>query len=448
MEATAVLAAFASGIRLPDISIAAIAATKRHILDCVGVALAAAVEPAGRIILDITQEQGGAAQARVLGSSLRTSAVSAAWANGALAHLLDFDDTGFSHPTACILPAALAMAEGAGASGGDLVTAVCVGLEVFRTAVAIRPATRAGAAAARLPSHVVVWVFGRGRRGGQHRRTEPHPDGRRHRTGSGQRRRVDATFRHLGQGHSRRQRGARRRDFRVAGAGKTTSPTSRASRADYGFFSAFHGAGNYDLGKVADGLGTHWSIVDPGLTVKSYPCCGGNLRALDAAQALLRENDIRFDDVAKLEVDVHPDLLHIVRFHKPTQGFRGKFSIDYVLAAMLLDGRVDLDSFTDAYCNAPRMRASLEKVRVNAHPEWPNDQASRRNSPVTITMNDGGSFTKAVDKVRGSPGNPMTRDELVGKYRGCASRVLDADRLAQSITALEKLDRLPTATDL
>ena len=43
--------------------------------------------------------------------------------------------------------------------------------------------------------------------------------------------------------------------------------------------------------------------------------------------------------MTRLAVDVHPDLLNTVRFHKPTQGFRGKFSLDYVLAAMLLDGR-------------------------------------------------------------------------------------------------------------
>ena len=134
MGATTVLSEFASRTRIAGISAEAITATKRHILDCIGVGLAATVEPAGRIILDITREQGGAPQARVFGSTLRTSAVSAAWANGALAHLLDFDDTGFSHPTACILPAALAMAEEAGSSGttgADLVTAVCVGLEVF-----------------------------------------------------------------------------------------------------------------------------------------------------------------------------------------------------------------------------------------------------------------------------------------------------------------------------
>ena len=123
MQATAILSEFASKTRLSDLTAAAIAATKRHILDCTGVALAAAAEPAGRIVVDITREQGGTPVASVVGSGLRTGVVSAAWANGALAHLLDFDDTGFSHPTACILPAVLAMAEEANASGGDIVAA-------------------------------------------------------------------------------------------------------------------------------------------------------------------------------------------------------------------------------------------------------------------------------------------------------------------------------------
>jgi 2-methylcitrate dehydratase PrpD len=447
MKATAVLSEFASTTRIYDISADAIVATKRHILDCAGVALAASVEQAGRIVLDITREQGGAPQARVVGSEVRTSTVSAAWANGALAHLLDYDDTGFSHPTACILPAALAMAEASDATGGDLVAAVCVGLEVFERLSSsgrqhepelrrrgFHPTSLYGCSAAAAAAGNIVGL---------------NPD------------QMAVAI-----GLAAANAGGLTQHFGTWGKGIHAGNAARAGvtsvllakhdyvadlegiEGDYGFFSAFHGAGNYNLGKIADGLGTHWSIVDPGLTVKRYPCCGGNLRALDAAQALLREHDIRFDDVARLDVDVHPDLLHIVRFHRPTQGFRGKFSIDYVLAAMLLDGRVDLDSFTDEYCNAPRMRASLEKVRVNAHVEWPDDAASRRRSPVTITMNDGRTFTRTVDKVRGSPGNPMTRDELVDKYRGCASRVLKGERLDRSVAALENLDRIPSARNL
>jgi 2-methylcitrate dehydratase PrpD len=447
MGATTVLSEFASKTRYAEISAEAVAATKRHILDCAGVGLAATTEPAGRIVLDITREQGGAPQARVFGSNLRTSAIAAAWANGSLAHLLDYDDTGFSHPTACILPAALALAEQAGSSGADLVAAVCVGLEVFeRMSLSGRqhepvlrqrgfhPTSLYGcSAAAAAAGHIV---------------------------------RLNPAQMAVAIGLAAANAGGLTQHFGTWGKGIHAGNAARAGvtsvllaskdyfadpdglDGDYGFFSAFHGKGNYNLGKVADALGTHWSIVDPGLTIKRYPCCGGNLRALDAARGLLEENAIKFDAVAKLEVDVHPDLLNTVRFHKPTQGFRGKFSIDYVLAAMLLDGRVDLDSFSDEYCNSARMRASIDKVQVNAHTEWADDQASRRKSPVTITMKDGRKFTKMVEKVRGSPGNPMTRDELLEKYRGCVTRVFKGERLERSIAALENLEKIATAKEL
>ncbi len=447
MGATTILSEFASKTRITDLSAEAIAATKRHILDCAGVGLAATAEPAGRIILDITREEGGAPLARVLGSNLRTSAVASAWANGALSHLLDYDDTGFSHPTACILPGALAFAEESGASGADLVNAVCVGLEVFeRLSLSGRqhePVLRkrgfhptslygcsaAAAAAGSIvklnPSQMAVAIgLAAANAGG-----------------------LTQHFGTWGKGiHAGNAARAGVSSVLLAKKGYFADPDG--IDGDYGFFSAFHGPGNYNLGKVAEGLGTHWSIVDPGLTVKNYPCCGGNLRALDAARGLLEEHGIKFNDVAKLEVDVHPDLLCTVRFHKPTQGFRGKFSLDYVLAAMLLDGRVDLDSFSDAYCNAPGMRASLDKVQINTHTEWPDDAASRRKSPVTITLKDGRKLTKQVDKVLGSPGNPMSRDQLLGKYRSCASRVLKGDRLEKSIAALENLENMTTAKAL
>lgn len=447
MGATTVLSEFASKTRIVDISAEAVAATKRHILDCTGVGLAATVQPAGRIVLDITREQGGAPQARVFGSNLRTSAISAAWANGSLAHLLDYDDTGFSHPTACILPAALAMAEEARSTGADLVAAVCVGLEVFeRMSLSGRqhepelrrrgfhPTSLYGCSAAAAAAGNIV--------------------------------RLNPGQMAVAIGLAAANAGGLTQHFGTWGKGIHAGNAARAGvtsvllakkdyfadpdgiDGEYGFFSAFHGTGNYTLANVAEGLGTHWSIVDPGLTIKRYPCCGGNLRALDAASGIIEEHGIKIDDVARLEVDVHPDLLCTVRFHKPTQGFRGKFSLDYVLAAMLLDGRVDLDSFSDAYCNAPRMRAALDKVQINTHAEWPNDTASRRKATVTITMKDSRQFTKRVDAVRGSPGNPMTRDELLGKYRGCASRVLNSERLERSITALENLEKVATAREL
>jgi 2-methylcitrate dehydratase PrpD len=188
----------------------------------------------------------------------------------------------------------------------------------------------------------------------------------------------------------------------------------------YGFFSAIHGQGNYDLGRIDDRLGQQWAIVEPGLTIKRYPACGGVLRAVDAALALREEHRIAFERVERIEVETHPDLLNTVRFVAPSEGFRGKFSLDYCVAAAVLDGRVDLDSFTDAYAQSPRMRQALAMVKVVQRPEWGGSWFARRQNPVTIHFRDGGSVRKEVEHPRGSPRNPMTRDEWLGKYRGCA----------------------------
>jgi 2-methylcitrate dehydratase PrpD len=447
MQVTAILAEFASKTRLADITPAAVTATKRHILDCTGVALAAVGEPAGRVVLDITTEQGGTPKAGVIGTTHRTGVVSAAWANGALAHLLDYDDTGFSHPTACILPAVLAMAEETGASGADVVAATCIGLEVFERM----------SFSGRQHEHVL-------------RNTGFHPTSlygcSAAAAGAGSIAGLNPKQMGVALGLAAANAGGLTQHFGTWGKGIHAGNAARAgvtavllARKDYmadsaglegpfGFYSAFHGQGNFTFHKVSDGLGTHWSIVDPGLTVKRYPCCGGNLRALDALHALVTEHDIRFEDVERLEVDAHPDLLNIVRFHKPTQGFQGKFSLDYVLAAMLLDRRVDLDSFSDAYCQSPRMRAALDRTHVNVHPEWPHDATARRNTPVTVTLKDGRVFTRKVDKVRGSPGNPMTRDELVEKYTACARRTLTDAQTARSIAVLETLETVGSVTEL
>ena len=448
MGVTAVLSEFVSKTGIAGISAEAVAATKRHILDCAGVGLAATVEPAGRIIIAMTREQGGAPQARVLGTDVKTSVAAAAWANGALAHLLDYDDTGFSHPTACILPAALAMAERNNSSGAELVAAVCLGLEVFER---LSSSGRQNEPDLRHRGFHPTSLYGcpaAAAAAGSIAKLNPKQMG-------------------VAMGLAAANAGGLTQHFGTPGKGLHAGNAARAGvtavllaekdyvadpegiEGNFGFFSAFHGD-NHDLSKVEGGLGPLgklWSIVNPGLTIKMYPCCGGNLRALDAAQELIREHGIRIDDVAKLEVDVHPALLDIVRFHKPTVGFQGKFSLDYVLAAMLLDVRVDLDTFSDEYCNRPALRAALEKIQINKHPEWGDTEETHRRSPVTILMKDGRKFTKLVQKVKGNPANPITRDELVGKYRTCAGRVLKGERLEKSIAALEGLDKLGKAND-
>ena len=111
MGPTEKLARFVLDTEFENIPEEAIELSKRLFLDCMGSALAAVVEPAGRIIQEYVKEMGATQEARLIGTSIATSAPNAAFGNGVTAHAISFDDTALSHPTVTILPVLLALGE-------------------------------------------------------------------------------------------------------------------------------------------------------------------------------------------------------------------------------------------------------------------------------------------------------------------------------------------------
>src|SRR5690606_40495580 len=78
--------------------------------------------------------------------------------------------------------------------------------------------------------------------------------------------------------------------------------------------------------------------------------------------------------------DALPISFHTLQYRKPTIGFRGKFSLDYTVATIALDGTIDIDSFTDESANRPALRAMLDKVDLVEHPEWSMDIRDRKST--------------------------------------------------------------------
>ena len=129
------LADMAANVTIDALGEAAIEAAKMSILDTIGVALAGSgVEPAVQGLLDLLEDQGGREEATVWGRARRLPASSAAFANGALAHCLDFDDQTpwGQHSGSSVVPASLAVAEAQGRSrGAELIAAVAAGQDIF-----------------------------------------------------------------------------------------------------------------------------------------------------------------------------------------------------------------------------------------------------------------------------------------------------------------------------
>src|SRR5262245_23852728 len=123
MSLTRTLAELTLQTTFNDLPSEAVMQAKRAFLDTIGVALAGTREPGTRIVAETVREQGGRAEASVLGLGMRCSAPDAALINGAAAHALDYDDVTASmrgHPSVPLVPVALALAERTGASGRDV----------------------------------------------------------------------------------------------------------------------------------------------------------------------------------------------------------------------------------------------------------------------------------------------------------------------------------------
>ena len=117
---------------------------KHRILDTLAAMVSGSHLPAGEMAIHFARAQGGVAEATVLATDIRTSAVNAALANGMFAHADetdDFEPVTKAHPGSHVVPAALAMAEREGGSGAELLAAVTLGYDVCcRFLLALGPA--------------------------------------------------------------------------------------------------------------------------------------------------------------------------------------------------------------------------------------------------------------------------------------------------------------------
>lgn len=129
MGVTERFASWLASTRFEDIPPEGVAIVKRSRLDWIGCALAGSTREAARIIADHTSEQGGTPQARLISSGARTTSINAAFANGVLGHLEDFDDSG-AHPASYLTPTVLALGEELRLPGKQILLAWAAGYEI------------------------------------------------------------------------------------------------------------------------------------------------------------------------------------------------------------------------------------------------------------------------------------------------------------------------------
>jgi 2-methylcitrate dehydratase PrpD len=412
------------------------------ILDCVGATLAGSMEPIRVPVTRFVDARGGRTDATVIGTGTKSSIVNAAFANGVFGHVLDFDDTNqifVGHGSVVVVPAILALAEHLGASGRDVVTAYMVGTEVqWRLGDAF--VYSGNHYAKGWHSTCTIGSFGAAAAAGKLLRLDvtqlTHAIGL---TAS-----MAAGFQEQFGTHGKAFHAGRANENGVNAAllaqGGFTSAT-RAIEGPVGFARLV--ADQYDLEKV-EGFGRPWGISDPtfarGINLKKFPVCASGVGAIEGMLELAAEHGIRPDDVATIECGVRPHALNILMYHQPQTGLEAKFSVEYWVAAALLDRAFGLRQTTDEMVRRPAVQDLMRKVTVFGDPEivFPWSKVK-----IKVTLKDGRILDKLYYPPRGAADNPMSDAELVEKFNDCAgSAGWSKEKSERAVTMLAELDTL------
>ena len=388
------------------------------VLDTLGVIGGAAQAPGLgplRAALAAWEPAGGIATPLLGGP--RLAPPSAALANGAAAHALDFDDQhdpARIHAFCVVLPAALAVAEAEGAiDGRRFLTAIAAGVEIFcRLGLACHgslgrgwhPTTQLGtpaaaATAARLMGldaaqtvHAMGLAFTQ--MGGT---TQFIADG--------------ALAKRLGPGFAARSGVLA---AQLARAGLTGPWRWLSGKA--GLFH-LHEQGDVVPALLQDGLGESWRLAD--LSMKPYPCCRCTHTVIDLALAL-RQEGLRPERIASGEIFLGRVNRQIVGAGfdpaAPNPVVHAQFNACYAFAAALRDGAVTIPSFAPARIRAEDLRFATRLVTQEATELASADIAPAR---LRLVLTDGSVLERGKPTMKGSPEEPLARDEVLAKFRAC-----------------------------
>ena len=436
MEKLSTYMAEARNRALPD---NALQETKHHVLDTIAAMVSGSELPPGRMAIDFARTYGGPKIATVVASQILCGPIEAAFANGELAHSDESDDdftTGGAHPGCAVVPAALATGEQFGISGTHFVRAVALGYDLaLRAMKTVGPgmkethnlvgtmgATAAAGCVASLNARQMCWL-------------------------------LDYAAQQAGAGI-----GAWRRDtdhiekaflFGAMGARNGVNAALVVHAGWTGVNDVLSGPNNFvetynpkaEPAGMIDQLGELYGVMVT--TLKKWTTGGPIQAPLDALEILHKRHPFKAEEVQKVVVRASTSAAYTVNNRDMPD-----ICLQHLVAIMLVDKTV---SFHAAH-NKARMQDPAvlrERAKVQLVP----DEELERLIPVRvaiaeITFTDGTKLSERVEHVRGTPENPMTRDEVVAKARELLAPVLGEKICSNLIERVLGLDSVKDIREL
>jgi len=200
-----------------------------------------------------------------------------------------------------------------------------------------------------------------------------------------------------------------------------------------------------DPERVLVGLGS-WDMATNGSTLKRYASCAAGHWSQDALQEILKRRPIAPRTIAAIDVYLNDLLMPNLPFHSPQTGLQGKYSIEYDVVAILLDGRAGMYQYTDEMVRRPEAQALMK--RVTYHPVSGSVGAGRLGSRVVVKLESGEALEETINVLRGAPSNPLSWLELTNKFHECAEAVAPPAQRNRVIELCGRLGQIGTLREL
>lgn len=448
MDAAFAFAQNVADIRFEDIPAEAVQVAKMSILDTLGTTLAASsLAPGCREVVELVKEGGGKAESTIVGFGGKVPAWMAALANSTMAHSLEYDDVheqATVHAGVTIVPTSLAVAERVGlVNGRDFMTAVILGIDLAcRLSLAV-PKTRSwhpttlygffGAAAA--ASKILSLSSGQVRNALGIAYSQAAGNTQASTDGS-LTKRMQAGF------------AAKGGVLSALLAAKGITGAVNSLEGEFGLYKVYHG-GKYDPAVLTAELGKRFEASN--LSFKPYPSPRGTHSSIDATLAMVREHDIKPQDVESITVFKSPVAVKVLatpieRKRHPENVVDAQFNIPYTVAVAVVRRQVGLKDFLPGAISDTAVLEVAQKVNVQVCPEF--GEFDFHPGITEIRTRTGKVYSKRVDVPYGNPENPIPKEHLIQKFMECASnsiKPLPKERLRTVVEMVMKLEQIEDA---
>jgi len=405
---------------------------KHHILDTLASMISGSELPPGQAAQRYIRANAAQGTSTVAGAALSASPVEAALANGVMAHADETDDShspSRSHPGSSVVPAAFALGEHLGIGGAHFLRAVTLGYDVG-TRVVMAMGGADFSYESTLSTHSIAGTFCASAAAACVAGFDAQ--------------RMRFVLDYAAQQSSgfivwRRDVDHIEKGFVFAGMPARNGVTAALLvRADWnGVDDVFSGPDNYFLAyapkvvtaKLVDKLGERYEIA--GTDIKKWTVGSPIQGPLDAIYAIRGKQAFEADQVRRVTVRLAPSVAEVVDNRDIPD-----ICLQHMVAVMLLDKTASFHAAHDK----PRMQdAAVLKERAKVDLVRDEELAKLlpvRVAVVEIELADGSRLSERVTAVRGTPRNPMTRDEVIDKARDLIAPVVGAEKCEQLIKAV------------